>query len=288
MSGEDLKAHLRSGSTTVCRAWKVVRQDGACMGFTDHDLTLTFAGVEFVARSGLSARALHQSTGLSVDNSAAYGALSDASISEEDILAGRYDQAEVTAYLVNWTAPDDHLVIFKGTFGEITRKAGSFEVELRGLAEPLNRLQGRVFQSGCSAFVGDSSCKVDLTLPEYSLTAIVVDVQSAQSIKVEAETDHPDGYFSTGVLDILEGAGAGLRFNISQDARTVGGRAISLWESMTILPAPGDRVRFRVGCDGRARTCREVFRNFENFRGFPHIPGEDWLKRFPSTTGASV
>jgi uncharacterized phage protein (TIGR02218 family) len=36
-----------------------------------------------------------------------------------------------------------------------------------------------------------------------------------------------------------------------------------------------------AGCDKRAETCRAKFGNFLNFRGFPHIPGEDWVTAYP-------
>ena len=35
------------------------------------------------------------------------------------------------------------------------------------------------------------------------------------------------------------------------------------------------------GCDKRAETCRAKFDNFLNFRGFPHIPGDDWVTAYP-------
>lgn len=285
MTAPGLSAHLRSGATTLCRAWKVRRRDGVCLGFTDHDLALRFDEVDFAAQSGLTAKALQQSTGLSVDNSEAIGALSDASVSEQDILAGRYDGAEVTAYLVNWVDPEERIVLFKGTFGEIARKAGAFEVELRGLSEPLNRPQGRVFQSGCSAVVGDIQCGVDLARPEFRLETRIVGVSGGQGLLLQGTSDHPEGWFSGGTLSFQEGVAAGLRFAVREDRVQGGGRFVRLWDSMTILPAEGDLVHLVVGCDGRAETCRTVFANFQNFRGFPHIPGEDWLKRFPAAKG---
>jgi uncharacterized phage protein (TIGR02218 family) len=36
-------------------------------------------------------------------------------------------------------------------------------------------------------------------------------------------------------------------------------------------------VRLTVGCDKRGETCRAKFLNYLNFRGFPHLPSEDWL-----------
>ena len=89
MGKQELLGHLATGTTTVCRAWAVTRTDGLVLGFTDHDRALQFEGITFKADSGLTGKALLQSSGLSVDNTEAMGALSDAAISEADILAGR-------------------------------------------------------------------------------------------------------------------------------------------------------------------------------------------------------
>ena len=102
MIAPDLAAHLAGGLTTLCHAWAVTRTDGALFGFTDHDRDLAFDGITFRADSGLSARALQQGTGLSVDNTEALGLLSDAGLSEVDIVAGRFDVAEVRCWRVNW------------------------------------------------------------------------------------------------------------------------------------------------------------------------------------------
>ncbi|MBP9047287.1 MAG: DUF2163 domain-containing protein, partial [Tabrizicola sp.] len=106
MSKEALLSHLATGSTTVCRAWTVRRRDGLVLGFTDHDRDLVVDGVACRADTGMTARALQQTTGLSVDNSEAFGALSAAAITEDDLTAGRFDGAEVQAYLVNWAAQE--------------------------------------------------------------------------------------------------------------------------------------------------------------------------------------
>ena len=59
------------------------------LGFTDHDRDIVVDGVTCRADTGMTAKALQQTTGLSVDNSEAVGALSDAAITEGEILAGR-------------------------------------------------------------------------------------------------------------------------------------------------------------------------------------------------------
>ncbi len=38
-------------------------------------------------------------------------------------------------------------------------------------------------------------------------------------------------------------------------------------------------------CDHRLETCRDVFANIENFRGFPHLPGPDFILSGPAAGG---
>jgi len=38
---------------------------------------------------------------------------------------------------------------------------------------------------------------------------------------------------------------------------------------------------FGKGCDRQLATCRDRFGNVANFRGFPHIPGSDFVLKYP-------
>lgn len=282
MMGKSLLEHLAARDTTVCRAWKVERRDGNIIGFTDHDLDLVFDGVTYSARTGLTARALQQTTGLSVDNSEAMGALSDAAVKEEDIVAGRYDDAEVTAYLVNWQDTELREVLFQGNFGEITRENGAFRVELRGLAERLNIPSGRAYVAHCAASLGDARCKADLTSAGLTVEAEILEVaEDGLSLTFSAAETATDGWYAGGRVTMLDGTAYGLVREIRMDRTSAGRRTVVLWQGLVPAPKVGDRLRLVVGCDRRASTCRARFDNILNFRGFPHIPGEDWLRRPP-------
>jgi len=281
-----LYAHLESGVTSVCRAWSVRRRDGAVYGFTDHDRDLSFEGVVFRASSGMTARVLQQTTGLSVDNSEAMGALSDAAVREEDLLAGRFDGAEVRCWLVNWADVDARIEQFRGTFGEIVRTAGQFRAELRGQTEALNQPQGRAYHRGCSAVLGDARCGFDLAQPGFSAT-VAVGSQTGAVVRVGAVPGVPADWFQRGRLVVVSGRAAGLVGLIKSDRLDGAGRSVELWSSLGIALDPGDTVRLEAGCDKTAATCRDKFANFLNFRGFPHIPGDDWLASYPVSSQAN-
>ena len=277
-----LHDHLKTGVTTVCRTWSVRRRDGTVYGFTDHDADLLFEGQTFKASTGMTARVLQQTTGLSVDNSEAVGALSDAAVTEDDLLAGRFDGAEVRSWIVNWANVQERSEVFRGSFGEITRAAGQFRAELRGQTEALNQPQGRVYHRGCSAILGDAACGFDLTRPEFMVQA-VVGVASGVVVQFIGLTSYAAGWFQRGRLVVQTGAAMGLIGVIKTDKQDGPNRIVELWAGLGIDLVAGDVVRLEAGCDKMADTCRGKFNNFLNFRGFPHIPGDDWLASYPTS-----
>lgn len=277
----DLEAHLRSGVTTLCRCWAVTRKDGAQYGFTDHDGDLLFDGVTFRADTGLAAGAIAQGSGLSVDNTEAIGALSDVALREEDLRAGRFDGAEVQAWLVNWADVAQRVLQFRGTIGEITRANGAFTAELRGLTELLNTPRGRMFQAPCGAVLGDGACGVDLTQPDFRFEGAVEGFEDRKLFHFANMAGYADRWFEGGRLTVISGAAQGLVGHVKNDRLSGTARRIELWESLGVDVVAGDTVRFTAGCDKRAGTCKSKFGNFVNFQGFPHIPGEDWLMAYP-------
>ena len=284
MSGlnAELHAHLQTGITSTCRAWALERKDGTIMGFTDHDGPLTFDGISFRADTGLSALAIQQSTGLSVDNTEALGALSDVSIREEDIEAGRYDGAEIRAWLVNWQDVRQRHLQFRGTIGELRRSGGAFEAELRGLTEALNRPLGRVYQKPCSAVLGDDACRFDVDTLGYSKELIAVEIIERRAFRFAEFGGFDTGWFQHGRLKVKSGAALGLSGLVKRDYIEGSMRVIELWHPLRADVRVEDLLRLESGCDKRAETCRLKFQNFYNFQGFPDIPGDDWSITDPS------
>ena len=278
---DGLFAHLGTGATSVCRVWLVTRKDGVRYGFTDHDLDLSFDGMTFKASSGMTARALQQSTGLSVDNSEAVGALSDAAITEADLMAGRFDSAEVRSWLVNWADVAQRVEQFRGSFGEIQRSAGSFRAELRGLTEALNQPQGRAYQRNCPAVLGDVQCRFDLTQPGFSVELAILEAPGDGSYTFATQPGFAERWFERGRVTVVTGAAAGLIGLVKFDREMNGRRVVELWVDFGLAPVAGDVVRLEAGCDKLAATCKTKFANFLNFRGFPDLPGEDWLASYP-------
>lgn len=289
MTRDALLEHAAEGASGICRVWTITRTDGRVLGFTDHDRDLMLEDVPCRAGSGMSAVALQQSSGLSVDNTEAVGLLSDGAVTEADLTAGRYDGAEVRIWSVCWADPAVRRELFRGTLGEVTRRGLEFRVELRGQAEALNQTMGHAYTRQCSAVLGDGRCGFDLTQPGYVTELAAETVEEGRVFLFRWTNAFDDRWFEDGRLEVLTGAAAGLSGMVRTDRQQAAVRRVELWQAIRAPLAAGDVVRLTAGCDKRAATCRLKFGNLLNFRGFPFLPGEDWLTAYPrgGATGAS-
>lgn len=285
MSAEALSAHLATGQTTVARAWLLTRADGVQFGFTDHDLPLSFEGITFEANGGLTASTLMQTSGLSIDNTEALGALSDDRITEADINSGLYDGAVVTAWLVNWADVSARKLLFRGQVGEVRRGDGAFTAELRGLTEALNQPQGRTYLKTCEARGVEG---FDFATPGFRADVQIEALTDRRLLRFTSLGGFPENWFERGRLEVLSGAAAGHAAAIKWDRVAGEAREIELWMALRKDIQVGDTVRLEAGSDGTIETCATKFDNAVNFCGFPFLPGDDWLSAVPRSGGSNT
>lgn len=272
-----LQAHLDGGATTLAWCWRLTRRDGTVLGFTDHDRDVAFDGTTFEAAAGFTASEIKDAVGLSVDNLEVTSALHSDRLDETDLAAGHFDDARVEIFRVNWQSPDQRVLMRSGSLGEVKRGAGSFTAEVRGLAHYLQQPKGRLFQYTCDADLGDVRCGIDLASAAYRGSGALATVQSRRRFTVSGLDEFADDHFSRGLFTMTTGAAAGLRSEIKEHQRQAGVVTIELWQPAGTLPAPGDAFLVTAGCDKQIATCMAKFSNQENFRGFPHMPGNDFV-----------
>ncbi len=278
-----LAEHLGRAATTLCRCWKLVRRDGQTFGFTDHDRALAFDGVEFEAASGLSAGEMQQDLGLNAESQEIVGALTSDRISPDDISADRFDGARVEVFLVNWADPAERLLERVFTIGAITRRDGAFHVELRSLTTDLSQTRGRNISRLCDADLGDGRCGIDLALPQWSAEGSVLAVRSGLCLEIGGLSAFAANHFRGGRLSVVSGPNSGAAVEIAGQEMQDGIAIVSLWKPFAFELAATEAVRLTAGCDKHFATCRDRFANSVNFRGFPHIPGNDFALGYAST-----
>jgi len=280
-----LQAHLIEGTTTLAWCWRITRADGVAFGFTDHDRTLVFEGTDFEPESGFTASEVRAGSDLSVDAQDAEGVLSSDRITETDILDGRWDNAEVELWRVNWADTDQRVLLRRGAIGQVRRGRVAFVAEVRSLAHVLGQTVGRTFQAGCDAALGDARCGVNLQAAAFRGTGAVTDSLRDRAFAASGLSAFAAGWFANGTVEWTSGANAGRRAEVLAHDVIDGLAILTLLEAPVRPIAEGDSFVARAGCDKRIATCSAKFSNVANFRGFPHIPGQDTILRYASRDG---
>ncbi len=285
----EMQAHLESGATTLCWCWRLTCKDGTRYGFTDHDRTLFFDNTSFEAASGFSASELSAGVGLATDNLEASGALMSDRLNEDELAQGRFDDAQVEIFRVNWADPAQRLLMSSGSLGEVKRGENSFSAEVRGLSHYLQQPKGRLIQYGCDAALGDGRCTIDIGEGSpLRVAATVSEVQSRHAFTASGLEGYASGWFARGNLLWQSGANAPGRMEIKQHRVLENGDVfLELWQDMAFVIAGGDSFVAIAGCDKQFSTCRDKFANQVNFRGFPHVPGNDFIVSYPGRDDAS-
>lgn len=200
-----LQAHLDEGTTTLAWCWRITRADGVTFGFTDHDRTLSFDGTDFEPESGLTASEVRSGSDLSVDAQDAEGVLTSDRITETDILDGRWDNAEVEVWRVNWADTGQRVLMRRGAIGQIRRGRLAFVAEVRSLAHVLGQTVGRTFQA---------TCGVDLEDPAHKGAGAVIDLLRDRAFTASGLSGFEPGWFTFGTVEWTSGANAGRRAEV--------------------------------------------------------------------------
>lgn len=266
------QSHLSNDCTTLCHCWLVKRRDGVGFGFTDHDLPLSVAGSLCKPQGGFSQTEARNSLGMAVDTVDVEGVLSADELKESDIAAGLFDGAEVQTLLVNWQDTTQFSVLRKSTIGKITRADGRFLAEMESLSASLDKPNGRILRRECDARLGDARCGFKLDNARFSGAGIVQETFSSGMFLVNGLEDYANDWFAFGEIKWTSGHLQG-RTSIVSEHRISSGRILLRLAASEPLPQPQDSFTIVAGCDKRFSTCKAKFANPENFRGFPHLPG---------------
>ena len=136
-----------------------------------------------------------------------------------------------------------------------------------------------IVQYGCDADLGDERCKVDLDQPAFrSDDGLVASLGASARLFVASGIDgYANDWFTRGLITWLSGANQGRKAEVRLHSKAGDTVTIELWQRMAEPIAEGDTFRIVAGCDKQFATCRAKFNNVPNFRGFPHVPGNDFM-----------
>ncbi len=266
-----LEAHFSSAVTTLATCWHISRQDGVELGFTDHDVSIILNNMVYDSIAGFTASIIENKSNLSVDNLELEGQLFPSKITEDELLAGLYDYAEVEVFIVNYKdLSQGKLVMKRGVLGEATLQGQMFRAEIRGLTQYLSQTIGAIFSPSCRAILGDKRCKI--ALEHFTTIGEVTEAIDRSTFKSEVLTQG-NNWFTGGEVIWISGNNTGYRMEVKEFFAGQVTLALPMTHSIQL----GDNFKILAGCDKTRETCQKKFNNVINFRGEPDVPGTDKL-----------
>lgn len=223
------------GSLAFC--WRLERADGAGLALTSSDRDVEYGGIRYRSSPGMTPAAITRTMGLDSDGSETNGVVSADSLTEEDLVLGRWTGASVTLFAIDWASPSERVALIGGELGEISIEGDSFSAELRGAASRLSAAPCPSTSAECRAEFGDRRCRVDLA--GRSVRAKVV---SAAANRLELDRA-VDTTMLAGRLRFLSGVNCGARSTIL----SFDGTAVTLRDRPRATVEPGCVVELREG-----------------------------------------
>lgn len=302
-----LLAELQADMTSLAYIWTIEMADGRVIRGTEHDVDIVippsgsspdlFAG-RYFAEANVTMGDIQSSTDLSVDNLSVDGAVPDKTrdspvaytvldVTVDDIESGLLDLAPVTVLVCSWRNPSHGYWIAKtGTLGAINRDSdGKYTTEVRGLTQQLAQTIIRTFSVSCDVVkFGDARCKFDVAA--HIITGHVTAVTNRLQFTVDLALASPaDGFsYVGGTLTFTSGKNQNFSREVKVDPNANSGVAV-FWEQFPDDIEDDDTFTLSPGCDRQYTTCRDVYLNLVNFRGFGvFIPGVNALTAGPTTT----
>jgi uncharacterized phage protein (TIGR02218 family) len=277
-----LAQHYKRRSTSTTYLWLLKRElDGLMLGFTSLDRELIVDG-QVYHPGGFEPTAMNNSSDMNVDGADVEGHLDeryvidgtldpdDVFITEEDVLGGKWDKAQVWLMRTNWRAPEEGVEIMcRGDLGEIQTTDG-FRAELRGLCQALQQMVGLNCEPACNHTFGDRMCGVNKS--DHTYRGSVTQASPDNDLFRDASRQEAAGAYDGGEFRWLTGANAGFRCEV----KTVINGGTVLQELMPFSIAVGDTYSIVKGCNKiRDEDCLLKFDNVINHGGFADLPGRD-------------
>lgn len=279
----EMQAHLDGEVTTLATCWKIIRSDDVVLGFTDHDVNIPFENVIYQSNTSIDPSTIKSTASASVDNLDIISILDSSGITDADILAKKYDNAEVFIFMVNY---DDltmgDIKLSRGRLGEIEVRDNIYVAEFRSLNQFLQQRIGERFSTKCRADLGDSRCGVALAgSPSFTISSTVSGVTDRANFTSSGLTA-ADEFYNFGLVTWTSGNNIGYAMEVKVYS-LAGSPQIGTIEFVEKMPYDiqiGDTFDIYAGCDKKTSTCINTFDNIINFRGEPFIPGVDEATRF--------
>lgn len=276
-ASEKLIALLDANQFVMADLYTITTIQNDIYRYTNYDFDLIVAGELYYSDGPIISRdGITLSLGVEVDNLSVTIDVTDEETFESLRIVqafhnGQMDGArfKLERIFMDASTPTDTsagtIKLFEGRIIEPEFDRNTIQASVASDLDELNvQMPRNLYQPSCSNTLFDHAC--GLNRENYALETTIAAGSTAS--RILCDIHQPQGWFTQGVIEFLEGGNKGLKRTIRLHELDVLLLTLPLLEN----PEVGQRIKVYPGCDKRLETCQNRFNNFSRFRGAPFIP----------------
>lgn len=277
---QPIRSLLVNGVHRFASLWEIERTDGTFLRFTDHDTEITFENNVYTPVAGFNAGAQQRLETLKARSVETIGVIDSSAISDADLKAGKYREAKLTHYTIDWRYPwAGHFSKSIYWIAETVYDGEVWQAKAEGVTRWLTQKIGFTASRTCRHRLGRDVCALGVNLVDVtdtgSITTILRQRQMFRTDLVAADDVYKNGY-----ITFTSGDNNGVSVEVKGYTQTNGRVELELLTPKALQV--GDTFEIEQGCDGLHETCKTKFDNIVNFGGFRDMPGSDRLIKTPN------
>lgn len=274
--------------TTFCKTWELTPKDNNDVyRITDFDNDVIIGANRFSPINTFQSYAISTSNSFEADNTDLDGVLTEGWIEELELVAGRFEDANITVSLSDWYAQTVFKILFTGYIGKQSiyytkNGAKTFKLEGVSVVRDLNVKNSNITSSRCRhRFLEQGYGKCDRPFVIDTSPDVVGSVQVRSNIVSVTSNVIINAGIGVNWAGYINGTilfETGNLQGTSVLIKSASGTELNLSFGMRVLPEVGDQILVTRNCDKSTTAC-EQYNNMKNFGGFPRLPGIDQLIR---------
>ena len=273
---ENRRESIESNLTHLILCCKIIRKDEIELCFTENGENIIVDGRVYSACASL--KKIRSNSGLILDEYRFETILNSDTIRSMDITQGLFDGALVEIFMIDLLKVNNSqgfvsIFLKRGRIGEITTlDDNKFIARFLDVIYDTKVSINNRYSLTCRATFGDKRCGIKVN--DLTYDGFVTNIVDNKSF-FDSENLKINGYFDFGHIvfwnqDVTQVLDTGnIKFFINKTFELYKPTNINLLKNM--------KYTATVGCNKTAEWCSKRFKNIENFRGEPHIPGNEKL-----------
>lgn len=263
----DLKNSISNNSICLVKCYNMFLSNGEKFYFTDFSKNILYNNIEYLANNALQNDKINSNLDLDIQNNTMKGFIDNDLIKHDDILSGKFDNAELEIFLLD-IKTNEKMSIFNGFIGSISHENSIFIADIRDKSLLLEKTIGETYSPLCRCSFCDLKCGLDKKY--YTITGTISEIinQLEFNTSILEITNKENNYFTNGTIKMTNGKNKDLVTEIKRSEN----EKITLKFKFPFNINVGDQFEITAGCDKEFSTCYSKFNNALNFRGEPNLP----------------